>query len=300
LLAQTPGYSPALMLVSCFLIFMRWLAQLPLPAVRSLGALLGFVLYLTARRRRQIVMINLQRCFPHWPAQQRQRVAREHFKRLAQSMLDASWLWHAPREVVARRLSLVDPDKLLQQKQPTIFFAPHFVGIDAGGAVLSMQPDLPLASIYVRQRHAKMDAWMKTGRERWGQVNMISRLQGVRPIIAALRAGQSLHLSPDMDFGREDSVFAPFFGQNAATITSLSRLAGLGKARVLPILVTLTREGYSVRILPPWPDYPSGDAAHDAARMNAELEPLILQQPEQYYWVHKRFKTRPVGEAGYY
>lgn len=292
------------MLVSVFLLFMRLLAKLPLPVVRALGALLGAVLYLTARRRRQIVQINLQHCFAHWPAAQRQALTREHFKLLAQSMLDTSWLWHAPQEVVMQRISLQDPQGLLEQKQPAIFFAPHFVGIDAGGALLSMDPAMPLASIYVRQRHPKIDAWMKSGRERWGYGEMINRQRGIRPIIAALRAERSLHFSPDMDFGREDSVFVPFFGHNAATITSLARLAGLGKTRVLPVLVTLTSSGYTVRIMPPWANYPSGksdeDATHDAQRMNAELEQMILQQPAQYYWVHKRFKTRPQGEVGFY
>jgi KDO2-lipid IV(A) lauroyltransferase len=103
-----------------------------------------------------------------------------------------------------------------------------------------------------------------------------------------------------MDYGARDSVFVPFFGVPAATITSLSRFARLADAQVVPIVTRLTPSGYEVMVMPPWQDYPTRDATADTAEMNRRLEAFIATMPEQYYWVHKRFKNRPPGEPGVY
>jgi Kdo2-lipid IVA lauroyltransferase/acyltransferase len=122
----------------------------------------------------------------------------------------------------------------------------------------------------------------------------------VREITQSLRAGEPLYLLPDMDFGDKGAEFVPFFGTLAATVPSLSRFARLGKAKVVPVITRLTPTGYDVQVLPAWQDFPSADAHADTARMNAELEGYIRSMPAQYYWVHKRFKTRPPGEAELY
>ena len=125
---------------------------------------------------------------------------------------------------------------------------------------------------------------------------MFGRIDGVKPIIAGLKAGDPLYLLPDMNFGPEDSVFVPFFGVMAATVPSLSRFARLGRAKVVPVVTRMTREGYSIDILPAWVDMPSDDMVADTAEMNRRLEAFIETMPAQYYWVHKRFKDRPAGE----
>ena len=103
-----------------------------------------------------------------------------------------------------------------------------------------------------------------------------------------------------MNFGPEESVFVPFFGVPAATVPSLSRFAKLGRAQVVPVISRLTSTGYEVRVLPAWQDFPTADAVADTALMNQRLESYIQAQPAQYYWVHKRFKTRPEGEPSVY
>jgi KDO2-lipid IV(A) lauroyltransferase len=122
----------------------------------------------------------------------------------------------------------------------------------------------------------------------------------VKQIITALRHGEKLHLSPDMDLGVEDSVFVDFMGVPAATVTSLARFAKLGRAQVVPMLTRMTSQGYTVEVLPAWSDFPSGDLTQDAERMNARLANWIATMPSQYYWVHKRFKTRPEGQSSFY
>jgi KDO2-lipid IV(A) lauroyltransferase len=178
--------------------------------------------------------------------------------------------------------------------------APHFVGLDAGGSALTQLHGVHMASIYVRQRNAALDEWVRQGRNRSGQVSLYFRQQGVKQIVSGLRQGDKLYLLPDMDFGRNESVFVPFYGVQAATVPSLSRFARLGRARVMTVATRMTAQGYRLELGPLWADFPSEDAEADTARMNRELQALIDTMPEQYYWVHKRFKTRPEGEPGLY
>jgi KDO2-lipid IV(A) lauroyltransferase len=119
-------------------------------------------------------------------------------------------------------------------------------------------------------------------------------------VLDQLRRGGVLYLLPDMDFGPTQSVFVPFFGVPAATVPSLSRFARLGRARVMPVLTRLTRTGYEIELLPVWDGFPTGDAIADTTLMNHRLETWIREMPEQYYWVHRRFKTRPPGEPAVY
>jgi KDO2-lipid IV(A) lauroyltransferase len=157
-----------------------------------------------------------------------------------------------------------------------------------------------VAFIYVTQSNPDLENWVNQGRERGGPVKPYFRHDGVKHIVTALRQGEKLHLSPDMDLGPEDSVFVDFMGVPAATVTSLPRFAKLGRAQVVPMLTRLTPQGYTIEVLPAWADFPSGDLRLDTERMNARLADWVARQPSQYYWVHKRFKTRPEGQPSLY
>jgi KDO2-lipid IV(A) lauroyltransferase len=174
------------------------------------------------------------------------------------------------------------------------------VGLDAGGLALTLHSSTPVAFIYVTQSNLDLEAWVNRGRERGGPVKPYFRHDGVKQIVSALRQGEKLHLSPDMDLGAQDSLFVPFMGVQTATVTSLSRFAKLGRAQVVPMLTRMTPSGYSIEVLPAWLDFPSADVEQDTQRMNAELAVWIKFMPSQYYWVHKRFKTRPEGQTGFY
>ena len=145
-----------------------------------------------------------------------------------------------------------------------------------------------------------MDGWIAQGRRRFGAPEVVSKYQGAKPVVAAIRAGKPLYLLPDMDQGMNDAVWATLFGQQAATLTSLPRMARLGRAQVLSVTSRITPSGYDVELHPVWSDYPGPDLQADVQRMNHELESLVATMPEQYYWVHKRFKTRPPGEPSVY
>lgn len=282
------------------LLFMRTLAWLPLPVVRALGWLLGLGLHTVAPRRRRIACINWSLCFPSASERETRRAVRRHFVLFAQAWLDRSWLWEGRPEVVARRLTLSGDLQALAGTRPTVLFAPHFVGMDAGWTALTLHLPRRCCGLYAAQRNPDVDRWMAQGRQRFGDPHVVAKHGGLKPLVGALRSGEPLYLLPDMDHGARDSVFVPFFGVQAATIASLSRLARLADAQVVPVVSRLTPQGYEVAVMPVWADFPTRDALADTALMNRRLEAFIAAMPEQYYWVHKRFKTRPPGEPGFY
>ena len=280
--------------------FMQSLARLPLSWLRALGWLLGQVLYLLVWPRRRVALRNLQLCYPEASAAQRRAWARQTFVYFCQAWLDRSWLWSAPQAVVAQRVQLQGALHELDGTTPTILFAPHFYGMDAGGLALPLHTARAFTSIFSTHPNPAIDAWFMAGRQRFGEVRMLNRADGVKPIIANLRQGGLLYLLPDMDFGAKESIFVPYFGQQAATVPSLSRFARLGRAKVLGMYTRMTPTGYVAEITPAWSDFPTEDVVADTTRMNRELQAAIATMPGQYYWVHKRFKTRPEGQPSVY
>ena len=276
---------------------MRLLARLPLSVLRGLGWLIGRTLFVLAAPRRRVALRNLALCYPDVSEQQRRVWAQETFVVFCQSWLDRSWLWFAPREVVLARVKLTGALDELEGDTPTIIFAPHFYGMDAGGSALTLHTSRAFTSIFSTHPNPAVDAWFREGRQRFGDVRMLNRNDGVKPIISNLRKGGLLYLLPDMDFGRNDSLFVPFYGVQAATVPSLSRFARLGRAKVIAMVTRLTPTGYCAEITSSWAGYPTDDVQADTALMNAHLQSYIDESPGQYYWVHKRFKTRPNGEA---
>jgi Kdo2-lipid IVA lauroyltransferase/acyltransferase len=282
------------------ILFMRLAAHLPLPALRALGWALGWFLYAVVVPRRRVVHVNLALCFPEWNAARRRKLAARVFVRVAQAWLDRSWLWHGGAQTARSRLQLTGAVEELDDAQPTVLFAPHFVGLDAGWTALTQQSQRTFTTIYTDQTNKVLDAWILKGRRRFGTSRVFGRAEGVKAIVAALRQGEPLYLLPDMNFGPEESVFVPFYGVPAATVPSLSRFARLGRAKVVPIITRMTPAGYNVEVLPAWQDVPSDDVVADTAVMNRRLQDYIDRMPDQYYWVHKRFKTRPPGFAPVY
>ena len=282
------------------ILFMRLLALLPLRVVRALGWLLGMALYALVGARRRVVTTNLTLCFPELPAPAIKGLTRQTFVYFAQAWLDRSWVWHAPKSWVLRRVAFTGATHELAGTEPTVVFVPHFVGMDAAWGAVALRIPRPSTTIYTDQSNKLIDRWILRGRSRWGNMRLFGRVEGVKPIVAAIRSGQPLYLLPDMDFGPQESIFVPFFGIPTATVPSLSRFARLGRAKVVPAVVSMTPSGYQVVVLPAWNNFPTDDVVQDTARMNRELESYIRSQPAQYFWVHKRFKTRPAGAPDVY
>jgi len=279
-----------------------WLIHwLPLPVQALIGQMAGALLYVLARERRHVVLTNLRCCFTDKTPDERQRIARRHFAAFARSLIEHGILWWGSAGRV-RRLVRIEGIEHWQavRDRPVIWLVPHFVGLDMGAVRLTA--DYPFVAMYSRQKNPVFDAVLYRGRTRLGPSLMVSRQEGLRPVARAMKNGMPFYYLPDMDYGPRDSVFVPFFGMPAATITGLSRIAALTGAVVLPAVTTQLPggQGYVLRFYPAWTHFPGDDPVADARRMNAFIEDRVREMPEQYYWVHKRFKTRPPGEAGVY
>ena len=278
-----------------------WLLHwLPLPVLAVLGQIVGESFYRFASARRHVVMVNLGLCFPELDVPARRRLARAHFRALGRSLLERGLLWWASEARLKRLIRLEGAERLralLASGRPVILLAPHFLGLDMGGSRVAMEFDS--VSIYARQKNRVFDRWLFHGRSRFGDQLLLSRQDGVRGTVKAMKAGRPFYYLPDMDYGRKDAIFVPFFGVPAATITGLSRLGRLAGAAVVPCVTRMLPggRGYVAELGEPWPDFPTRDADGDTARMNRWIETVVRTMPEQYYWVHRRFKTRPPGEA---
>lgn len=282
-----------------------WLLHwLPLAVLSRVGEVFGLLLYVFALPRRRIVMTNLRLCFPDQSEAERRMLARRHFRGVGRSLLERGLVWWGSRERLERivRIEGAERVRALQAAgQPVILLAPHFVGLDMGGTRVTMAFDI--VSIYAKQKkNPVLDRWLYHGRSRFGDQLLLARQEGVRGTVKAMKSGRPFYYLPDMDYGRRDAIFVPFFGVQAATITGLSRLARVAGAAVLPCVTRMLPggQGYVVEIGEAWGDFPTADVEADTRRMNAWIESMVRTMPEQYYWVHRRFKTRPEGEPKFY
>jgi KDO2-lipid IV(A) lauroyltransferase len=229
-------------------------------------------------------------------------VAAAHFRHAIRSYVERSVQWFGS----ARKLeSLVEVNSAIDLNDPdmppTIFLGFHFVGIEAGSIFLNYSLRRPCGSLYQPLSNREVDRVAKQARGRF-DAEMVSKSDSARAVLRMLRQRKPVMLGSDMDYGPLNSVFVPFFGVPTCTLTSVSRMAKAAGARVVPFIgeVLPGYKGYRLNVFEPWQHYPTGDDTADARRMNAFLEEQIPRMPEQYYWVHRRFKTRPPGEPGFY
>ena len=288
-------------LLSQFAAALVWLLHfLPLPALAAVGNVFGRLLFLVGRQRRNVVRINLELCFPEIGAAERKKLAKDHFRILGRSILERGLLWWSRRERLERIIRIEGVEKLraqLDAGRPVILLAPHFVGLDAGGVAVAMRFDS--LSMYAKQTDPVFDHLLLYGRRRFGDQMLLTRRNGVRATVKAMKSGRPFYYLPDLNVQRREAVFVPFFGMPAATTDGLSRLARVAGAAVLTCVTRVLPggQGYVTEIGDAWENFPSADATVDTARMNAWIEAAVRTMPEQYYWVHRRFKTRPTGEA---
>jgi KDO2-lipid IV(A) lauroyltransferase len=281
---------------------LKFFALLPYGLTARIGDRLGWLLYQIPSRRRRIVHINLKLCFPHWSDEVREDVAQKHFRHAIRSYLERSVQWFGSAKKL-EKLIQVDSEVDLNDPNlpPTLFLGLHFVGIEAGSIFLNYSLHRTCGSLYQPMSNPEFEAVAKQARGRF-DAEMASRADSARVVLRWLRERKPVMLGADMDYGMRNSAFVPFFGVPTCTLTAVGRLAKVGRAQVVPFIgeVLPDYKGYRLKVFKPWDNYPTGDDEADAQRMNAFLEEQIPHMPEQYYWVHKRFKTRPPGEPSFY
>jgi KDO2-lipid IV(A) lauroyltransferase len=283
-------------------VFILWLIQfLPFRVIVAIGNGLGMLLYPLAAERRRVGMINLKLCFPEMDDEARVQLVRDHFKMFCRGLVERSILWWSSAERINSliRVEGVEHFEAIRNK-PAILLTPHFVGMDAGGQWVAQQTDT--VCMYSNQKSRYLTELLLKKRARFRNQALYSRQQGLRAIIKGMREGKPFIYPPDQDQGVKDGAFIPFFGVPAATMTSVPRIAQFTGAKVVPSVTRVLPggEGYVLTFYPAWENFPSGDDIADARRMNEFIEDRVREMPEQYFWLHKRFKTRPEGEAKFY
>ncbi|HEV8647549.1 MAG TPA: lipid A biosynthesis acyltransferase [Burkholderiales bacterium] len=279
-----------------------WLLHfLPLAVLARIGAVAGLAFMAFGRERRKVARTNLALCFPGWDRARREAVLRAHFRAIGRSFFEAGIVWWSSEERIRRIVRIEGQEHARTQgNRRIILLVPHFVGIEMEGLRMSM--DCKGMAVYSRQKNRVFDEFLVRVRSRFPGTRMVARQEGVKTLLRGFKDGLLLQLSPDLDLGPRDAIFVPFFGVQAATVTALSRLARLGNAVIVPVVVRQLPggEGYVLRMYPAWENFPGESVEADTRRMNAFIEERVLEMPEQYYWVHKRFKTRPEGEPRIY
>jgi KDO2-lipid IV(A) lauroyltransferase len=278
------------------------IALLPLPLIWLLGAIFGELLYFVMARRRHIARTNIRACFPELSPAAQRRLVRAHFRAFTQAALATPIAWWGTKQRLQRLVRMPGRehlDRALAARRPVILLVAHFVAIEVCGVALAA--DCFVIDMYKRPRNRFLDYLIRARRRRFGGL-LVERREGIKPVVRALKKGGTFFYLSDQDQGRDGAVFAPFFGIPAATLTALSRLAQLTGALVIP---THSQQlpwgkGYELVFQPPLENFPTDDVLADTARMNKIIEAAAREMPEQYFWSHRRFKTRPEGEGPFY
>lgn len=274
---------------------LRLVVCLPQSWQRALGRLLGAALYRIAGKRRKVVDVNLRLCFPELSAEQRQSRVKAVFAENGIGIFETAMAWWSAERAFNGQVELIGEEYLQQARQQgkgVILLSAHFTMLDLGGYLLSLK--YPLDGVYRQHNNPLFDQVIRRGRERFLQ-QAIER-GNMRQMVRRLKKGSFIWYAPDQDHGPELSVYAPFFGVPAATVTGTARLARMSGATVLMYAFRRTERGYQLELSPPLENFPSGDDEADCTLVNQQIEAAIRKAPDQYMWVHRRFKTHPQGK----
>lgn len=253
-------------------------------------------------KRVRIARTNIDLCFPNLREAEREQLVRDHFRYYGRSVIDFGLTWWASESRLARLVKFNNADLYLQtlEQHNVILLLPHMLGLDCGaGFATSLHPSISM----MKATGDELLTWrLWKGRTRSRSMRVVMRSQGLRPLIRAARNGTPCYYMPDQDFGENDlTVFAPFFGIQSSTLTTLSAMTRLANARVVPIYPIMCENGhYEVSFDAPLENFPSGDDVADATRVNEIVEKCISRAPAQYMWTLQWFKTRPDGAPSPY
>lgn len=276
----------------------KYFGALSFKARRRWAVMLGFIAPYVMPRRAYIVRRNLELAFPDLSRSEQRTLLKRHFVLLAMSVIDRGLLWFGPASTIMNTTpikGLEHLSELLDNKRKIILLAPHFIGLDASATRLTLFLR-ESATMYTAQSDTTVDNLVRNGRGRFNTVHLVNRKDGIRGLLRHLRRGVPVYYLPDMDFGRTGATFVPFFGVPAATLLATAQIARTWDAAVVPIISCLDEHTgqYHIEVLPPINDFPGEQNNEEATeRLNQLIEKWVLNDPAQYYWVHRRYKTRP-------
>lgn len=273
------------------------IVQLPFVVQIKIGTGLGKLAYLFASQRKHIAKVNLELCFPHLKEQEIKALLKKTFRSTGIGLIETANSWLRKPSDFTDKFEIIGLDNLktaMAKKQGVLLLGMHSSTLDLCGAVLSNHIGFDV--MYRRNKNLLIEAIMTESRQR----NFPSAIQrdDIRTVLKNLKNGHAVWYGPDQDYGRKHSVFAPFFNIETATIKATARFARISGAEV--ICFTHYRrpddKSYVIELSPVLENYPSDDEIVNATRINALIEHAIVKAPDQYWWIHRRFKTRPIGE----
>ncbi|MDD7805650.1 MAG: LpxL/LpxP family Kdo(2)-lipid IV(A) lauroyl/palmitoleoyl acyltransferase [Endozoicomonas sp. (ex Botrylloides leachii)] len=276
-------------------------ALLPYPMLLRLGKRLGYLYYRLSGSRVHIARVNLQKCFPEMIEEQREKLLRTNFQSVGIGIMEVAMAWWWPKKRLEKHVRFEGLEHLHdKQGRGTILLILHFTTIEIAGAMIALRQSLN--ATYRRHKNPVFEYMQRRQRLRHDRNSYLLERRDVRGMLRVLRSGGMIWYAPDQDYGPKQSVFAPFFGISSATVTGTARLAKIGKARVVPMVVTRQSgtTDYLLKVYEPWENFPVNKDLEDAKRVNRFIEQRIREHPDQYMWLHRRFKTRPAGEPSFY
>ncbi|MGI1678555.1 MAG: LpxL/LpxP family Kdo(2)-lipid IV(A) lauroyl/palmitoleoyl acyltransferase [Cellvibrionaceae bacterium] len=289
-----------------WILFAVWflIAQFPFRVQMWMGKGLGALMLRFAKERRNVAEKNIQLCFPNLSEKEQQRLLADNFYSTAFAFFETgiAWFWAKSR---LRNLFEVEGFKQLQEyqekEQGALLLILHFTTLEMWGVACNQLLN-NIDMTYRPHRNPVYDLIQSWGRARHNPTSDVIAVGDVRGMVRSLRSGHFISYFPDQDHGAKHSVFVPLFGNPAATVTALARLIKMAKVPVVPLMCSRKADGsgYHLKVLPAWENYPSRDDKEDAITLNQHVERCILEQPDQYLWVHRRFKSRQEGDSPIY
>lgn len=282
------------------LAILRLLCLLPYRVQLQIGRRLGRLAQRLLKKRTHIARTNIRLCFPHLPLAQQDKLLTEHFQAIGMGMFEIALSWWGSDKQLRELVEIEGLEHLLQARKDgvgVVLVTGHFSTLELAGHMLSLHNHM--GAMYRPMKNRLMD--LITLRARCRRLSPVFHRNDIRRMTRCLRNGEAVFYAYDQNYGLDHALFIPFFGVPAATITTTSRFASMGRARVIPYFPRRHGDGrYTIRVHPPLDDFPSDDEEQDTRQLNELLEKAVLDAPEQYFWIHRRFKTRPAGEQPIY
>lgn len=278
------------------------LGKLPRRVGLWLSAPLGWSVLHLASRRRSIARRNIERCYPELDKAQHEQMLAAHFQSLARMLFEVCWSWSGPaRRVLSwtRHEGLEHFEKALQDERGLLLITHHVTCLEMGGRIAGSKAPGAMG-VYRPLKNPVIEWYQNRSRKQYVAGSIAKR--DTRQIVRFLRNGGSLWYAPDQDFGAARSEFVPFFGIETATLKATVQLAAMSGCAIVPMFPEFDAQSrtWTARYLPALENFPSGDMRADLARINRMFEDQVRRAPEQYWWIHRRFKTRPPGEPPFY
>ena len=275
------------------------LSRLPSPVRIFFSIPVGIILFVFLKKRRKICLTNLKICFPNFNKIKIFIIALKTYISFVLSVFDSFYFWEQKKSFIKNKIHIKNEKHFfdLLKKNKTIIVLPHFLGIEMVG--LKISSVMPCAIHYLKQKNQMIDAFLKAKRNKFKNAVLIEQKESFKKVISSINSNLPMIILPDMDFGIKNNKFIDFFNIPAATVDTIPRLAKITKSKVILLKINRRFSDYFIEFLK-FDDFPSNSIKNDLRKINRLIESMVSDKPYNYYWFHRRFKTRPNNHEQFY